>query len=228
MSETMSFQSQLLMEIKREFPKYRDPKRAEGAFNYMKGIAPFLGIDATTRRNILRRIFKVLPEPTSDQLGKSAIALMKLPQREYHYAAYDLIEYFIEYADETFLDKYAEKLITSTPWWDTVDGLGNAMLSPLTILFPNKKLIEKWNISNDIWLIRSSIQHQRGRRNQTNVPYVLELCQRHVDSEEFFIVKAIGWALRDISKFNKAAVRDFLRKNPELGYVAVREAKRYL
>ena len=224
----MTFQSELLKEIKSEFPKYKDAKRAEGAFNYMKGIAPFLGIDATTRRNILRKIFRELPEPTSDQLGKSALALMKLPEREYHYAAYDLIDYFIEFADETFLDKYAGKLITSTPWWDTVDGLGTAMLSPLTILFPNKKLIEKWNKSNDIWLIRSSIQHQRGRRSQTNVPYVLELCQRHVDSNEFFIVKAIGWALRDISKFNKSVVRDFLKKNPDLGYVAVKEAKRYL
>ena len=224
----MSFQSELLKEIKREFPKHKDAKRAEGAFNYMKGIAPFLGIDATTRRNILKKIFNALPEPTSDQLGKSALALMKLPEREYHYAAYDLIEYFVEFADETFLDKYAEKLITSTPWWDTVDGLGTAMLSPLTILFPNKMLIEKWNKSNNIWLIRSSIQHQRGRRSQTNVPYVLELCQRHVGSSEFFIVKAIGWALRDISKFNKTAVRDFLKKNPNLGYVAVKEAKRYL
>lgn len=224
----MSFQSELLKEIKREFPKHKDAKRAEGAFNYMKGIAPFLGIDATTRRNILKKIFKALPEPTSDQLGKSALALMKLPEREYHYAAYDLIEYFVEFADETFLNKYAEKLITSTPWWDTVDGLGTAMLSPLTILFPNKKLIEKWNKSNNIWLIRSSIQHQRGRRSQTNVPYVLELCQRHVGSSEFFIVKAIGWALRDISKFNKTAVKDFLKKNPNLGYVAVKEAKRYL
>ena len=224
----MSFQSQLLTEIKREFPKYRDAKRAEGAFNYMKGIAPFIGIDATTRRNILRKIFKELPEPTSDQLGKSALALMKQTEREYHYAAYDVIEYFIEFADKTFLEKYAEKLITSTPWWDTVDGLGTAMLSPLTILFPNKPLIEKWNRSSNIWLIRSSIQHQRGRKSQTNVSYVLDLCQRHVDSQEFFVVKAIGWALRDISRFNKAAVRDFLRKNPELGNVAVKEANRYL
>lgn len=224
----MSFQSELLKEIKGEFPKHKDTKRAVGAFNYMKGIAPFLGIDATTRRNILKKIFKALPEPNSDQLGRSALALMKLPEREYHYAAYDLIEYFVEFADATFLDKYAEKLITSTPWWDTVDGLGTAMLSPLTILFPNKKLIEKWNKSNDIWLIRSSIQHQRGRRSQTNVPYVLELCQRHVDSKEFFIVKAIGWALRDISKFNKTAVKDFLKKNPDLGKIAIREANRYL
>ena len=224
----MSFQSELLKEIKREFPKHKDAKRAEGAFNYMKGIAPFLGIDATTRRNILKKIFKALPEPTSDQLGKSALALMKLPQREYHYAAYDLIDFFQESADKTFLDKYAEKLITSTPWWDTVDGLGTALLSPLTIKFPNKKLIEKWNKSSDIWLIRSSIQHQRGRRNLTDVPYVLSLCQKHVDSKEFFIVKGIGWALRDISKFNKAAVREFLKNNPNLGYVAVKEAKRYL
>lgn len=224
----MNFQSEALAAIKREFPKHKDGNRAEGAFNYMKGIAPFIGIDAPTRRRILKEIFKELPEPTSDQLGKTAIALMKLPQREYHYAAYDLIEYFIEFADETFLDKYAEKLITSTPWWDTVDGLGTAMLSPLTILYPNKKLIEKWNKSSDIWLIRSSIQHQRGRRKQTNVSYLLELCQRHADSKEFFIVKAIGWALRDISRFNKPAVREFLKKNPNLGSVAVKEAKRYL
>lgn len=224
----MAFQNQLLTEIKREFPKFRDSKRAEGAFNYMKGIAPFLGIDATTRRNILKKIFKALPEPTSDQLGKSALALMKLPEREYHYAAYDLIEYFVEFADASFLDKYAEKLITSTPWWDTVDGLGTAMISPLTILYPNKKLIEKWNRSENIWLIRSSIQHQRGRRKQTNVPYVLELCQRHAQSKEFFIVKAIGWALRDISRFNKHAVREFLKSNPDLGTVAVREANKYL
>ncbi len=224
----MSFQSQALSEIKAEFPKYKDAHRSIGAFNYMKGIAPFLGIDAPTRRKILKKIFLDLPEPTSDQLGKTALALMKLQQREYHYAAYDLIEFFIEYADETFLDKYAEKLITTTPWWDTVDGLGTAMISPLTILYPNKKLIEKWNRSENIWLIRSSIQHQRGRRKQTNVPYVLELCQRHAQSKEFFIVKAIGWALRDISRFNKHAVREFLKSNPDLGTVAVREANKYL
>lgn len=224
----MSFQSQLLSEIQKEFPKYKDAYRSQGAFNYMKGIAPFIGIDATTRRKILKKIFLALPEPTSDQLGKAALALMKLPYREYHYAAYDLIDFFQESADKTFLDKYAEKLITSTPWWDTVDGLGTAMLSPLTVRFPNKKLIEKWNKSSNIWLIRSSIQHQRGRRNLTDVPYVLSLCQKHVDSTEFFIVKGIGWALRDISKFNKSAIRDFLKKNPDLGYVAVKEAKRYM
>jgi 3-methyladenine DNA glycosylase AlkD len=194
----------------------------------MKGVAPFIGIDATTRRKILKKILLALPRPTSDQLGKAALALMKLPFREYHYAAYDLIDFFQESADKTFLDKYAEKLITSTPWWDTVDGLGTAMLSPLTIKFPNKKLIEKWNKSNDIWLIRSSIQHQRGRRNLTDVPYVLSLCQRHIYAQEFFIVKAIGWALRDISRFNKGAVREFLKENPSLGNVAVKEAKRYL
>ena len=152
----------------KEFPKYKDVYRSQGAFNYMKGVAPFIGIDATTRRKILKKIFIALPEPTSDQLGKAALALMKLHFREYHYAAYDLIDFFQESADETFLDKYAEKLITSTPWWDTVDGLGTAMLSPLTTKFPNKKLIEKWNKSGDIWLIRSSIQHQDRKSTRLN------------------------------------------------------------
>ena len=94
----MSFQSQLLAEVQKEFPKYKDAYRSQGAFNYMKGIAPFIGIDASTRRKILKKIFLALPEPTSDQLGKTALALMKLPYREYHYAAYDLIDFFQESA----------------------------------------------------------------------------------------------------------------------------------
>lgn len=224
----MSFQSQLLAEVQKAFPKYKDTYRSQGAFSYMKGIAPFIGIDATTRRKILKQIFESLPEPTSDELGLSALALMRLKEREFHYAAYDLIDYFLESADSKFLERYGQKLITSKPWWDTVDGFGTAMLAPLTIKYPNKKLIEKWNKSSNIWLIRSSIQHQRGRKKLTDVAYVLKLCQNHAKSDEFFIVKAIGWALRDISRFDKTSVKQFLSKNPNLGAVAVKEAKRYL
>jgi len=224
----MSFQKRVITAIKHEFPKHQNRNRSIGAFNYMKGIAPFIGIDAPTRRKILKKIFASIPEPTSDELGLSALALMKQKEREFHYAAYDLIEYFLESADSNFLDKYGEKLITSKPWWDTVDGLGTAMLAPLTIKFPNRTLINEWNKSSNIWLIRSSIQHQRGRKRLTEVSYVLKLCQNHAESDEFFIVKAIGWALRDISRFDKTSVRQFLSENPNLGAVAVKEAKRYL
>lgn len=222
------FQRELLQMVEAEFPRHADPKRAAGAFKYMKGVAPFLGLDTLTRRSILKQIFAQLPSPTSDQLGKTALALMKKPQREYHYAAYDMIDYFIDSADRDFLSRYGEKLLTTKPWWDTVDGLGNAMVSPLTWRFPSLRIINQWSKSPNIWLVRAAIQHQRGRREETDVDLVLRLCQQHADSHEFFVAKAIGWALRDISRFNKRAVQRFLKTNPDLSRVAVREAMKYL
>ena len=88
--------------------------------------------------------------------------------------------------------------------------------------------MSEWNKSSNIWLIRASIGHQRGAQESYDVDLILSFCQKHVESKEFFVVKAIGWALRDISKFDQAAVLKFLQKNPKLSRVAVREAERYL
>ncbi len=82
---------------------HRNSSAAFGAHAYMKGIAPFIGINAPDRRKILREIFRTLPEPSSSELGLTARALWKLPEREYQYAASDLIDHFIECADKIFL-----------------------------------------------------------------------------------------------------------------------------
>jgi 3-methyladenine DNA glycosylase AlkD len=60
------------------------------------------------------------------------------------------------------------------------------------------------------------------------VKLVLQYCDDHADSTEFFIVKAIGWALRDLAAINPSAVRGFLKAHPDLGRIAVREAERGL
>jgi 3-methyladenine DNA glycosylase AlkD len=76
--------------------------------------------------------------------------------------------------------------------------------------------------------VRSAIQHQRGRKYETDVKLILRYCHEHADSSEFFIAKAIGWALRDLCKVAPTEVKKFLAAHPELGTVAVREAKRGL
>lgn len=205
-----------------------DPQRAAGAQAYMKDIAPFLGIATPERRAIVRSICKSLPAPTSDQLGQTAKKLYAKTEREFAYAANDTIDYFKDCANEQFLEKYVERLIATKSWWDTVDGLGSVAISPLTVRYPNKKLIEKWIRSENMWLNRAAIQHQRGRRKNTDVMYVLSLCARFSKSREFFITKAVGWALRDIAAFDKPAVRQYLREHPELHSVSVREANRGL
>jgi 3-methyladenine DNA glycosylase AlkD len=195
---------------------------------YMKSIAPFLGIRATPRRAAQREAWSKLRAPTSDELGDACLALLNLKEREYHHAASDLVAKYVTVCDEYFLGEYVERLLTIKPWWDTVDGFGSTAVSPLCWRFDATDLVLEWSASSNLWLNRAAIQHQRGWKGDTDVDFVLQLCDAHSTKREFFIAKAIGWALRDISRLDEAAVRRFLRDHPALSLVAVREAQRGL
>jgi len=206
----------------------RNRTRAIGAQHYMKDVAPFLGVQTPDRRNLVKKIAKAMTIPSSAELGNTARALWKLDEREYQYAANDLISIHVAVADAKFLQDHVEFLITHKSWWDTVDGLGSVAISPLSDKYGCEKLIEKWNRSSNIWLNRAAIQHQRGRKYEADNKLILRYCHDHCESTEFFIVKAIGWALRDMARVSPREVRDFLKDHPNLGRVAVREAERGL
>ena len=195
---------------------------------YMKDIAPFIGVATPERRTLVKKIAKSMPVPSSEELALTARKLWKLDEREFQYVANDLIGIHWKIAEKNFLAEHVEDLIISKSWWDTVDGLGSVAVSPLTDKFGCEKLIAQWNKSENMWLNRAAIQHQRGRRYETDVKLVLQYCDDHSDSKEFFIVKAIGWALRDLAPINSSAVKSFLKDHPDLGKVAVREAERGL
>lgn len=205
-----------------------DSVRAEGAANYMKHVAPFIGIATPERRALTKAVWTDLSLPTSDDLGTAALSLFALPQREYHYAACDLIAKYIACADEYFLAEYLEQLLTTKSWWDTVDGLVTAGVSPLCFRYDATKIIDEWSSSENIWLVRAAICHQRGWKLDTDIDRVLEICGQHWNQKEFFIAKAIGWALRDITRFHPRAVGSFLQKHPSPNAVARREAERGL
>jgi 3-methyladenine DNA glycosylase AlkD len=221
-----TFKAQVLSEVQGRLPALGDKKVAFGAQAYMKDIAPFLGVKTPERRKLFKEIFKELPMPTSKELGETSRALWKLREREYHYAACDLIDFFLESADKSFLKDHIEYLITQKSWWDTVDTLGSVAISPLTIKYPSISLMRSWNKSSNMWLNRAAIQHQRGRKTNTDIPLLLEFLDAHADESEFFIAKAIGWALRDLSRVNNSEVKKFLKAHPELNRVAVREAQK--
>ena len=224
----MSFASRFIKALSPELISLGDRKRAIGAQAYMKDIAPFIGVATPERRALVKKIAKSMAAPTSDELGATARKLWELDEREFQYAACDLIGIYWKVADKKFLASHVEDLITSRSWWDTVDSLGSVAISPLTDRYGCEKLIASWNNSPNMWLNRAAIQHQRGRKFETDVKLILQYCDDHSDSKEFFIVKAIGWALRDIAAINPRAVREFLKSHPDLGRVAVREAERGL
>jgi 3-methyladenine DNA glycosylase AlkD len=206
----------------------RNPERAEGMRAYMQNIAPFLGISAPERRRGLRPAWSVLTAPSSDELGDAARLLMAESEREFHYAAYDLIDRYRKQADDAFLAVYVTELLTTKPWWDTVDGLVTAAVSPLCRKYDAEWLIDEWSESGDRWLIRAAIGHQRGWKAQTDIGRVIGLCDRHWGNSEFFVAKAIGWALRDLARIDAPAVERFLDVHPDTNRVAIREAQRGL
>ncbi len=223
----MSFQSYILGEVTTILPTLKNRTYASDMQRYMKDIAPFLGIRTPIRREALKSIYKKAPEPTSEQLGKTARSLWKMDEREYQYAACDLLSTFKTHLNKDFLIKHGEYLLTYKPWWDTVDSLGNAVVSPLTVRFNLLPLMNKWNKSDDIWLVRAAIQHQRGRKTETDISLLLRYCHDHADDHTFWVAKAIGWALRDLAYFDRPSVTKFLKEHPGLDRVAVREALKH-
>lgn len=206
----------------------RDPIRAAGARRYMKDIAPFIGVSAPDRRIALRTAWKELPEPTSTELGEATLALFALDEREFHYAAYDLIAWWVDVADSSFLPTFGARLLTSTPWWDSVDGLVSAMVSPLCARFGHADLIDEWSESGDRWLVRSALGHQRGWRTRTDIDRICQLSDDHWKNPEFFIAKAIGWALRDCARLNPHRIERFVIEHRSPNPVAMREIRKGL
>jgi 3-methyladenine DNA glycosylase AlkD len=223
-----SWTRQVVNGTRETFEPLANPERAEEMARYMKNVAPFLGIPTPPRRRALREQWRDLSVPTSDELGEACLALMRQREREYHYAACDLIDKFRAITDNYFLIGYVEDLLTTKSWWDTVDGFGSAAVSPLCWRYDATSVVLRWSRSSNIWLNRAAIQHQRGWKKETDIPFVLSICDVHSGEREFFVAKAIGWALRDIARLDPPAVRRFLKNHPELSAVAVREARRGL
>ena len=196
---------------------------------YMKDVAPFLGVRTPERRRAVRQVVKALPAPTPDLLSELAVRLWTLPEREFQYAACDLLARFSAGLPASFLEAPAASLLTTKPWWDSVDSLVTAVVAPLTLRFPGQvRRMREWNGSADRWLVRASIGHQRGRKSDTDMALLAELCSPHASDREFFVAKAIGWALRDVTPYFPREVRDFLSTHPELSSVARTEALRGL
>ncbi len=86
----------------------------------------------------------------------------------------------------------------------------------------------RWLDSGDRWLIRAAIQHQRGLKGHTDLDRLFAMCDRFAADREFFIAKAIGWALRDVTRWDAPAVQRFVDAHPDLSTVARREALRGL
>lgn len=207
--QKMNFTSNLIAQL----TIAANPALAEEMKNYMRNRYAFFGVKAPERKAILKttinRYKLQLDRITVINIAKE---LYTLPQRELHYCAVELVSRFLKKKFQKEDITFIQQLITTHSWWDTVDMIAKHHLGSYLKLFPREtmQVIQNYSNTDHLWLNRSAILFQLDYKQETNKELLLQLCLKHKDTGEFFINKAIGWALREYAKTNPEAVIAFV------------------
>jgi 3-methyladenine DNA glycosylase AlkD len=201
-----------------------DAGRAQAMAAYMKGKFAFLGIQTPARRQAALPIMRAFTGNPVD----AARELWALPEREYQYVAVDLLRRQNQRLTASDLPAL-EVLVQDKSWWDTVDGLAPTIGA---IVARDPQLVSRMDAlirGPDFWLRRVALLHQLDWKENTDEARLFDYCLHCAGEREFFIRKAIGWALRQYARTNPAAVRHFLDTHrAKLSGLSFREAAKHL
>ena len=203
-----------------------DPDHAVGAAAYMRDQFPYLGVRTPVRRKLQRAALRDLPAPSESELAEVALALWGEPEREFQHAGCDYLRTHVGVAPAGFVDVLHE-LVTTKAWWDTVDVLAAHTAGPLVRAHPELvAVMDEWVRADELWVARTALLHQLAAKDETDAERLFRHCRLRAGDREFFIRKAIGWALRNHAARAPDDVAAFVAATPELSALSVREAMR--
>lgn len=219
----------LVARIARQFETLADPEKAVAMRAYLRNQFDFLGIPTPARRAMIAAL--AMPRLDQDELLAAARALWQMPYREYQYAAIDLLARHKKMLQADVIGSLLE-LAQHKPWWETVDGLaaviGGVIRSTAPCVEPAQALMDQALSHQSMWVRRIAMTHQLGWRLQTDCERLFRYARTLAPEDEFFIRKAIGWALRDYAKWNADAVVEFVvRHRQEFAPLTLREALKH-
>ncbi len=218
----MSF-SQLLA----GFTNQADSEKAAGMRKYMRDQFDFLGIPTRLRRSLAKDHLKALRQ--ADVIDWDFIdSCWQCPYRELQYVALDYLAAVRDRLVPNDVERI-RRLAQTKSWWDTIDAI-DQIVGNIALRHPevNATLLD-WSTHEDYWLRRIAIDHQLGRKHETDTVLLEQIIVNNLEQSEFFITKAIGWALRDYSKTDPAWVKDFIDKyRSRLAALSVREGSKYI
>lgn len=183
------------------YAQHADPKLAGPMQKYMKDLFPFFGIKKPKRAQLNKDLLASLSKDTEINAFDFIKLLWSRPERELHYFA---IEYAVKkklYQQKEALDLF-EHMILYHSWWDSVDTIADHLVGKYMLAFPDLKEKEIMRFVNhpNMWLNRTAIIFQLKYKEKTDTDLLLAAILTHLDSKEFFIRKAQGWALRQYAK----------------------------
>ncbi len=195
---------------------------------YLRDQFLFYGIKTPIRRAIQKPFLVKTYLPPKENLENLIRILWKRPQREYHYFAQELAQKYTKQLEKKDILLF-EFMVVTNSWWDTVDLISTKLIGVYFNKFPLQRdlYVAKWLASDNIWLRRSCIIFQLSSKEKTDKELLGHVIHSNLGSKEFFINKAIGWALRDYSRTNPKWVERFVANTP-LEPLSKREALRLL
>lgn len=223
----MTASGALVRSIVESLREVADPALAPGQQAYMKSAMPFLGVRVPVVRATVRQAARDAAD--AGMLVHTALTLWREAEfREERYAALAVMALRPLRGDVTLLPVH-EEMIRDGAWWDLVDEAAHRLRDLFTADAERMGVeMRIWADDDDFWIRRAAIISQLGRGRATDREVLTYAIEANAHDAEFFIRKAIGWALRDFGRHDPDWVREFVAQHPELSPLSQREALKHL
>jgi 3-methyladenine DNA glycosylase AlkD len=216
--------------VRHDLREHADPERAPAMAAYMKTTMPFLGVGVKDIRNAARVAARAYPPADQAAYEASVLALWNLDHREEKHVAVAYAREFERYIRPGSLGLY-ERLVREGAWWDFVDEIAIHLVGATLLKNPKEvwPVMDRWIEDADMWVRRTAILCQNRHRANTDEERLFRYCLTRAGEKEFFIRKAIGWALREYAYTAPDAVRRFIDDHRGvLSNLSVREGGKHL
>ena len=216
-----------LLDLITDFEENRNELLAESMSKYMQDKFRFLGVRGATRTEIYKKYFpKARKSKTID--WDFVESCWNKEEREFQYVVVYYLKAMQKFLKREDISKLKYLIVTKS-WWDTVDLLAKVIGSLVIRIEGYDKIMLEWSKDSNIWLRRVAILYQLSLKDKVDEIILDKMLVNNLGDSEFFINKAIGWALRDYSKYNPEWVREFIKKNKNnMANLSIREARKYI
>jgi 3-methyladenine DNA glycosylase AlkD len=223
----------MLRKLRAALRKVADPAKAPIMQAYMKSSMPYHGVQTPLLRATCRQVFADLDLSTSKQWQACVLEIWRGAKfREERYAALALAgdRRARPFQRPDAMRMYEEMIVTGA-WWDFVDDIATHRVGDILKKYPQPmtRMMRTWARSRNLWKRRTAILCQLTFREATNVDLLHACIEPSLDSREFFLQKAIGWALRQHARVDPEGVRAYVLANQSrMAPLSRREALKHL
>lgn len=209
-----------------------NPAKAPGMQRYMRSEMPFRGVPKPQRERLAKHLFAKYPLHSKESWLRAVTTLWRdAGYREERYLAIELTgqRAYLHWQRPDLVSLYAEFIETGA-WWDFVDEIAIRRIGPLLRAHPAElvPVVRAWCRDEDLWKRRTAVICQIGSKHDTDDELLAECVRPNLTEPDFFLRKAIGWALRERAKTDPSWVRAYLAAHPEMSALSKREASKHL